>query len=139
MPMVNIYEFNAEEWDLDYKEDRLESLANLIEQRVDIDAVFESRQQLLDLVKASGGHVDQLMRMTAESCLTAASRDHNKIIAEDVTYATNKEQFSFERITLNTYYPVLARVCLTKDIDKDEIGQKLLSNLSVLEYNGINR
>ncbi|MGK7883109.1 MAG: P-loop NTPase fold protein [Crocosphaera sp.] len=139
MPMVNIYELDAEEWDLDYKEDKLESLANLIEQRVNIDAVFESRQQLLDLVKASGGHVRQLMQMTANACLTAAGRNHDKVMAEDVTYVVNQEQFNFERINLNEYYPVLARVCLTKNIDKDEIGQLLLFNLSVLEYNGNNR
>ncbi|MGK7881045.1 MAG: hypothetical protein AB4060_13225 [Crocosphaera sp.] len=139
MPMVNIYEFNAQQWDLDYKQDKLESLANLIEQRVNIDAVFESREQLLDLVKASGGHVRQLMQMTANACLTAASSNHNKVMAEDVTYVVNQEQFNFERINLNEYYPMLAKVCLTKDINKDEIGQLLLFNLSVLEYNGDNR
>ncbi|MGK7940637.1 MAG: ATP-binding protein [Crocosphaera sp.] len=139
MPMVNIYEFNGDEWDLDYNENKLESLVNLIEQRVNIDEVFESRQQLLYLVKASGGHVRQLMQMTAKACLTAAGRGHNKVMAEDVIYATHEEQFNFERINLNEYYPVLAKVCLTKDINKDEIGQKLLFNLSVLEYNGVNR
>ena len=139
MPMVNIYEFNADQWDLYYKEDKLESLANLIKQRVNIDAVFESRQQLLELVKASGGHVRQLMQMTANACLTAAGRKHDKVMAEDVIYVVNQEQFNFERINLNEYYPVLAKVCLTKDINKDEVGQKLLFNLSVLEYNGVNR
>ncbi len=77
--------------------------------------------------------------MTAKSCLTAASRSHSKVTAEDVTYAINQEQFNFERITLNEYYSVLAKVCLKKNINKDEIGQLLLFNLSVLEYNGVNR
>ncbi len=139
MPMVNIYEFNLDRCDLEYKQDKLEVFASLIEQRVDVDAVFESRQQVLDLVKASGGHVRQLMQMTAKSCLTAAGRNHSKVTAEDVTYAINEEQFNFERITLNDYYSVLAKVCLTKNIDKDEIGQLLLFNLSVLEYNGFKR
>jgi energy-coupling factor transporter ATP-binding protein EcfA2 len=139
MPMVNIYEFNFHQCDLEYKQDRLEVFASLIEQRVDIDAVFESRQQLLDLVKASGGHVRQLMQMTAKSFLTAAGRGHSKVTAEDVTYAIKEEQFNFERINLNEYYSVLAKVCLTKNINKDEIGQLLLFNLSVLEYNGDNR
>lgn len=58
-------------------------------------------QQLLDLVKASGGHVRQLMQMTAKSCLTASDRRHSKVTAEDVTYAVKEEQFNFERITLN--------------------------------------
>lgn len=139
MPMVNIYQYELNQCDLEYQEDRIEALAKLIEYRVDIDAVFQSRQQLLDLVKASGGHVRQLMEITAESCLTAASRVHSKVTAEDVTYAIKQEQFKFERLTLNEYYSVLAKVCLSKNINKDEIGQLLLFNLSVLEYNGDNR
>lgn len=139
MPMVNIYEFNLNQCDLEYKQDKLEALASLIERRVNIDAVFESSQQLFDLIKASGGHVRQLMQITAKSFLTAAGRGHSKVTAEDVTYAINEEQFNFERITLNEYYLVLAKACLTKNIDKDEIGQLLLFNLSVLEYNGVNR
>ena len=139
MPMVNIYKLELDKCDLDYLEDRIEVLANLVGRRVDIDAVFESRQQLLDLVKASGGHIRQLMQMTANSCLTAAGRGHSKVKAEDVTYAIKQEQFNFERITLNEYYSVLAQVCLSKNINKDEIGQLLLFNLSVLEYNGDNR
>ena len=139
MPMVNIYEFTPDRCDLEYKQDKLEALYSLIERRVDIDAVFESRQQLFDLIKASGGHVRQLMQITAKYFLTAAGRSHSKVSAEDVTYAINEEQFNFERITLNEYYSVLAKVCLTKNIDKDEIGQLLLFNLSVLEYNGVNR
>ena len=139
MPMVNIYKSELDKCDLDYREDRIEVLANLVGQRVDIEAVFESRQQLLNLVKASGGHVRQLMQMNANSCLTAAGRGHSKVKADDISYAIKQEQFNFERITLNEYYSVLAQVCLSKNIDKDEIGQLLLFNLSVLEYNGDNR
>ena len=139
MPMVNIYEFELGSCDLEYKEDKVEFFAGLVEKRVDIDVVFESRQQLLDLVKASGGHVRQLMQMTANSCLTAAGRSHSKVTTEDVTYAIKEEQFNFERITLNEYYPFLAQVCLNKNINKDDIGQLLLFNLSILEYNGANR
>ena len=70
------------------------------------------------------------MQMTANACLTAAGRNHDKVMAEDVTYVVNQEQFNFERINLNEYYPVLAKVCLSKNINKDEIGQLLLFNLS---------
>lgn len=139
MPMVNFYKFEQHSCDLEYEDDRLEAFATLIEQRVDIDAVFQSRDQLLDLVKASGGHVRQLMQITARACLTAFGSDRSKITAEDAIYAINEEQFNFERINLDEYYAVLAKVCLTKNINKDEIGQLLLFNLSVLEYNGSNR
>ncbi len=139
MPMVNMYEYKADEWDLDFFPDKLETFTKLIDRRVDLDAVFASRDLVLELTKASGGHVRQLMQMTSEACLLAASDDRDQVTAEDVTYAIKAEQFKFERITLNEYYPVLAKVCLGKNIDKDETGQKLLFNLSVLEYNGDRR
>ena len=37
------------------------------------------------------------------------------------------------------HYLLLAKVCITKNITKDEIGQLMLFNTSVLEYNGLNR
>ena len=139
MPMINIYQFDRDRRNLDYNQSNLEAVAGLIETRVDIDAVFESRQDLLELAKASGGHVRQLMQMMRTACGTANSRRRSKIKAEDVTYAINKEQFNFERILENKYYPILAKVYLRKDIDKDETGQLLLFNTSVLEYNGKKR
>ncbi|MEG4583760.1 hypothetical protein QUA54_00730 [Microcoleus sp. MOSTC5] len=140
VPMVNIYEFNRSECDLNYNQQRLEGVASLIEQRVDVSAVFDDRQQLLDLAKASGGHVRQLMQVTRSACRTAITRKHSKVLAEDVTYALNQQQFDFERSTPGPeYYTILAQVCLNKDIDKNEIGQNLLFNLSVLEYNGNSR
>jgi energy-coupling factor transporter ATP-binding protein EcfA2 len=140
VPMVNIYEFDRSECDLNYNQQRLEGVASLIEQRVDVDAVFADRQQLLDLAKASGGHVRQLMQTTRSACRTAVTRRHSKVLAEDVTYALNQQQFDFERSTPTPeYYTILARVCLDKDIAKDEIGQTLLFNISVLEYNGSSR
>ena len=109
----------------------------MIEQRVDISAVFDDRQQLLDLAKASGGHLRQLMQTTRSACVTATSRKHTKILAEDVTYVLNQQKFDFERcMPTPKHYTALAQVCIDKDIIKDEIGQVLLFNLFVLEYNG---
>jgi hypothetical protein len=136
VPMVNIYEFSRSECDLNYNQQRLDGVASLIEQRVDVSEIFADRQQLLDLAKASGGHVRQLMQVTRLACRTAITRKHSKILAEDVTYALNEQQFGFERSTPGPeYYTILAQVWLDKDITKDEIGQNLLFNLSVLEYN----
>jgi hypothetical protein len=140
VPMVNIYEFSRSECELSYNQQRLDGVASLIEQRVDVSAIFADRQQLLDLAKASGGHVRQLMQVTRLACRTAITRKHSKILAEDVTYALKQQQFDFERSTPGPeYYTILAQVCLDKDITKDEIGQNLLFNLSVLEYNGNSR
>ena len=139
VPMVNIYEFNRDSCDLNYNEVSLNAMASLVERRVEVDKIFESGEQLLELAKASGGHVRQLMQMMRTACITASGRSHAKIMAEDVTYAVKQEQFNFERFIPQNHYPVLAQVCLTKNINKDEISELILFNLSVLEYNGKNR
>ena len=139
MPMVNIYQLDRERADLEHNSVGLKAITQLIEQRVDVDAVFESREHLITLAKASGGHVRQLIQMMRTSCQTARTRDHAKITAEDVTYAIKQEQFGFERFIPDEHYPILAQACLNKNIPKDETGQLMLFNTSVLEYNGDNR
>ncbi|MBD2385875.1 P-loop NTPase fold protein [Cylindrospermum sp. FACHB-282] len=139
VPMVNIYEFKRDICDLNYQQAGLDAVASLIEKRVDIDAVFNSREELLNLAKASGGHVRQLMQMMRTACQTASTRKHPKITAEDIIYAVKQQQFSFERFIPEEHYPLLAQICISKDVSKDEIGQLMLFNTSVLEYNGDNR
>jgi hypothetical protein len=139
VPMVNIYEFDRDRCDLNYNVANLNAMASLIDRRVEVDKIFESREQLLELTKASGGHVRQLMQMMRTACITASGRRHAKIMAEDITYAIKQEQFNFERIIPQDHYPVLAQVCLTKNINKNELSELMLFNLSVLEYNGKNR
>lgn len=97
VPMVNIYQFERNVRDLNDNQIGLDAIASLIEKRVDVDAVFNSRQELLKLAEASGGHVRQLMQMMQSACLTASTKRHPKILAEDVTYAIRQQQFSFER------------------------------------------
>lgn len=137
--MVNIYQLVRQSCHLEYNSVGLDAIASLVESRVDVSRVFESREQLLELAKASGGHVRQLMQMMRSACQTAATRSHLKIQADDVTYAINQQQFSFERFVPDDHYPLLAKVCLSKNITKDEIGQLMMFNTSVLEYNGSDR
>ncbi len=139
VPMVNIYEFDRDNCDLNYNQAGLNAIASLIERRVEVDKIFESREELLELAKASGGHVRQLIRMMRTACLTASTNGNAKITADDVIYAVKQEQFNFERIIPQNHYPVLAETCLTKNITKDDVGQSMLFNTSVLEYNGKNR
>jgi energy-coupling factor transporter ATP-binding protein EcfA2 len=139
VPMVNIYQLERDHCDLDYYPAGLEAIAYVIEQRVNIEAVFETRQHLLDLTKASGGHIRQLMQLMRIACQTASTRGHDKIVDEDVTYAVKQMQFDFERFIPQEHYPVLAQVCLSKNITKDDVGQLMMFNLSVLEYNGNTR
>lgn len=139
VPMVNIYEFDRDSCDLNYNQKHLNAMASLIERRVEVDELFESREHLLEIAKASGGHVRQLMQIMRTTCQTASTRRHAKITAEDVDYAVKQQQFNFERTIPESHYPVLAQVCLTKNITNDDIGQLMLFNTSVLEYNGKNR
>jgi energy-coupling factor transporter ATP-binding protein EcfA2 len=139
VPMVNIYQLDRNIRNLDYNQLGLDAIASLVEKRVDINAVFNSRAELLELAKASGGHVRQLMQMMRSACQTASTKKHPKILAEDVIYAIKQQQFSFERFIPNDHYPLLAQVCINKDVSKDDIGQLMLFNTSVLEYNGDNR
>jgi len=140
VPRVNIYEVSRSECDLNYNQQIWEGVASLIEQRVDVSAIFADRQQLLDLVKARGGHLRQLIQVTRLACHTAITRKHSKIWAENVTYALKQQQFDLKKYTPGSeYYTKLPEVGIEKEITKDERGQNLLFNLSVLEYNGNSR
>jgi len=141
VPMVNIYEVSRSECDLNYNQQRVDGVTSWSEQRVDVSsAIFADRPQLLDSVIASGDHVRQLMQVSRSAGRTAITRKHSKVLGEDVTYALKQQQFDFEKSTPEPeYYTKLPEVGLDKDITKDEIGQNLLFNLSVLEYNGNSR
>jgi energy-coupling factor transporter ATP-binding protein EcfA2 len=139
MPMVNIYQFERDQCDLTYDDEALEAMNGLIEQRVEVDQVFESRDALLALAKASGGHVRQLMQTMRNACLSAISEGRTQVTDEDASYAIKQEQFEFERLIPRNHYRVLAQVCLTKDISEEELGPAMLFNTSVLEYNGTQR
>jgi energy-coupling factor transporter ATP-binding protein EcfA2 len=139
MPMVNVYDLVRPVCDLEYNQAGLDAIARVVEGRVNVEAVFDSREQLLELAKASGGHVRQMMQMMRSACQMAETRKHTKIQAEDVTYAINQQQFNFERFVPEEHYRLLAQVCLSKNVSKDEIGQLMLFNTSVLEYNGMDR
>ena len=136
--MVNVYQLERDRCHLSYNPHGLDVLSKIVERRVDAQ-LFESREQVLSLLKASGGHVRQLMQMVRSTCQTASTRKHIQIQAEDVLYAVKQQQFNFERFVPDDHYPLLAKVCLTKNITKDEVGQLMLFNTSVLEYNGLDR
>jgi len=137
MPMVNIYQFDADpaQPELPYAPDGLDKMASLLDQRIDTEALFESRETLLHLIKLSGGHVRQLMQLMREICLIARS---TPIRWEDVEKAATKEQNNFERFIPSDHYPVLAQICRTKktplDPDAQAMMQSMLFNITVLEY-----
>lgn len=139
VPMVNIYNLQRDALILTYKDDVLKAFANLIEQRIKTDDIFTEYDRLLDLVKASGGHVRQLMQMMRTAITSANSAGRTKIDVEDVSMAIKQIQFDFERIIPDEHYPVLVKVYVTKEISKNELGQMVMFNTSALEYNGNER
>jgi hypothetical protein len=136
VPMVNIYEVSRSECDLNYNQQRVDGVTSLSEQRVDVSsAIFAERPQLLDLAKASGDRVRQLMQITRSAYRTAITRKHSKVWAEEVTYALKQQQFDFEKSTPEPeYYTKLPEVGIEKEITKDERGQNLLFNVSVFPF-----
>jgi len=139
VPMVDIYTDDRQSRDLKFSKVAVEELTGLVAQRIDIAAIFASVELVWMLVQASGGHMRQLMQMTATACLTAATRGHAKVEREDVIYAVKQEQFNFERVIPSHHYPILVEVCQSKRIEQNEDGQKMLFNTSVLEYDGNRR
>jgi len=139
MPMVNVYHLDQTACDLAYNQQTLSILAKLIEKRIVLDKIFVEPSSMLELAKASGGHVRQLVRMMLAACLTAYS--HGKIRPEDVIKAIKQERFSFERLELD--YDILARVCLEKNAPRDEENfektRSMLFSTAILEYNGEER
>ncbi len=138
--MVNIYQYEKDKPDLlAYQPSGLDSLVALLDKRIDIDRVFENRDILLEIVRASGGHVRDLMRMVKQACLTAIGSKHPKVQAADALSAINETQFSFEREIPDTHYPIIAETFVQKRAPSNEIGQDCLFYTYVLEYNGDRR
>ena len=68
IPMINIYDYDPlspSDQEPEYSDKGLNAVVSLIEKRIDVDAIFESRQGLLELAKYSGGHVRQMMQMVS--------------------------------------------------------------------------
>ncbi len=144
VPMVNIYDYDRSRDYLNYDPLKhndlgLQALVQLLQRRMDTQKVFASEADLLEIIQASGGHVRHLMQMMREACVTALSRKHLFIAADDAAYAIKQLQFSFEREIPDAHYPAIAKTYHTKEVANDEIGQQTLFNTSVLEYNGTQR
>ncbi|MEM7062206.1 MAG: P-loop NTPase fold protein [Cyanobacteria bacterium P01_B01_bin.77] len=141
IPMIGMYQPERTAVELAHDAAGLEQMALLIEKRIDSDAIFAERALLLDLAKASGGHLRQMMRMTRKAIAIASSRGNisKKVESDDITYAINQEQQGFERILSADDYGELARVAMTKELTDESLGQAMLFNTAILEYNGAGR
>jgi hypothetical protein len=142
--MVNIYEYDKDRDPLTFNElkfndSSLKALVSLVELRMEVNKIFASAEILLDIIRASGGHVRHLMQMLREASITAIGRNHQTIELDDAIYAINQLQFGFERRIPHDHYEAIAKTYYEKRIDNNAIGQETLLNTSVLEYNGNQR
>ena len=139
VPMVDIYDLEMDCRDLKCNKSAVQKFANVIHQRIEVDAIFDDQELVDMLVVASGGHIRQLMQMTSNACLVASTRKHQRVMQDDITYAIKKEQFNFERVIPANHYPLIVQICKVKRVEHSEDGQKMLFNTSVLEYEGNRR
>jgi tetratricopeptide (TPR) repeat protein len=94
----------------------IDALARLMEHRAEINAVFKSVAVGRDLAELSGGSVRDLMRLVQYASRAALADDKSQIDKPSVTDAARSLQQEFERMLIpgGVYYPLLARVHLTK-------------------------
>jgi energy-coupling factor transporter ATP-binding protein EcfA2 len=137
--VVDIYQSDHSQANLTYNPQAVQSFADVLERRMDTALLFDDGALIDRLVTASGGHIRQLMTMTAAACLIAITRNHQRVMQDDVIHSIQEEQFNFERVIPSSHYPILAQVFRAKRLEQNEDGQKMLFNTSVLEYEGQSR
>ncbi|MGP4717240.1 hypothetical protein ACTXGL_11445 [Psychrobacter sp. T6-6] len=107
------------------------TLKNLVQKRVDIEAVFSDPTLVDILIESSGGVVRDLMRLIRLSCDT----DETKVSAKEVKYAVSRLTREYDRLLKPSDIPILERVYRTELVNPDdERTNQLLLNRVILEY-----
>ena len=95
VPLSNIYKFNDLQVDLEINELSIEKFTDVLSQRINLDALFDSQEFISNLILSSGGNLTHLMMLTRQACLSAIGRSRKKINALDVNYAIEQLQIYF--------------------------------------------
>ncbi len=111
-------------------------LKEVVLRRIHHDLITE--KALDALVEASGGLLRELMRLARYSILAVRRRNGNRILPQDILQARREVRNTFRRILHEEDYAALWQVYNTKRINalEPDLADRLLHNLSVLEYNG---
>ncbi|GIX47652.1 MAG: hypothetical protein KatS3mg131_1863 [Candidatus Tectimicrobiota bacterium] len=90
------------------------------------------------LIEASGGLIRELLRLARLAVASAQSHKEGRVTLDDVAEARREVRNSFRRILKAEDYRHLWRLRETRRLDElpPEAADKLLHNLSVLEYDG---
>lgn len=129
----------------DFNEAALTGLQHIIDQRMDIGAVFDSPATARQLCLASGGSLRDLLKLVGDAQLSALVDNKSKMDGPAADKAAKKLRLEFERALTpgNHYFPLLAQIHLSKrepegeDIKalKDRFAEMIACG-SVLQYNG---
>ncbi|MFC6381033.1 hypothetical protein [Psychrobacter glacincola] len=107
------------------------TLKDLVQKRVDIEAVFSDPTLVDMLIESSGGVVRDLMRLIRLSCDT----DETQVSAKEVKYAVSRLTREYDRLLKPSDIPILERVYRTELVNPDdERTNQLLLNRVILEY-----
>ncbi|ALG69152.1 hypothetical protein [Beggiatoa leptomitoformis] len=101
----------------------------LIEKRIQIDAVFESPELTNELIALSGGAVRDLMRLIRVAC-----QGSTRINTKDVERAKRMLMLEYDRLLREEDFLVLQQVYQTKQVTADEKYGRLLHWRILHEY-----
>jgi len=128
VPMIKVKERNDQPWQLG-----LDSLKQMLAQRIDLAQIFET--EALDLLcTKSGGHPRDLMLLIRNACRYAANKSPQPIDMNAAEKALSRLVSEYSRMIPEDHFPLLAQVHRTKQVKNDDAHQLMLHNLTVLEY-----
>lgn len=120
------------------RQDDDEAMARLVaamQRRLSIPDLFSDPERLKDLVRASGGSLSQLMVLIRQAVFATG----DKIGEHAVTAATSALRDQLAREIPPAFYPLLARVRLTRRIPSDKDHREILFRRHAYEYDGRGR
>lgn len=144
LPMIKIKNRDGSENDIG-----LQIMRDIVEARMEIDALFDDAALLDLLIQKSGGCIRDLFLMIQEAAESALDLERKKIAAEDVQQAIQRLKNEYDnniadnvidgkKYTAEQYYTVLANLHQsgTKKVDNTLEVMHLRQNLCILGYNG---
>ncbi|MEN6293717.1 MAG: P-loop NTPase fold protein [Methanobacterium sp.] len=127
LPMVKTKRKNGDE-----DKDGVSQLRDILSSRINLD-LFEP--DALDiLIMNTGGLIRDLLRCTADCCLSALEQDAEKISVPMVKETINGLKSDYQRFLTTEDYAKLESIQKYKTSDQDHLLMRLLHSLSVLYY-----
>ncbi len=112
----------------------ISALFELLEKRVDIDKVFESREIVRNFIELSGGSVRDLLRLVREACTEAGMAGESKITFEAARRAETRLINDYDRLIRNEDIEKLVKIAKEKPAPDPESDVYLLDTRLVMEY-----